>query len=537
MVKMHNRTGLILATAPSMIALAHVNGKYLSRLKSWVCTAVSLVFLFVVVSAYSQESRVLVSVKRNYAIPKSEEALIVLDGNKLRGMNPNINLRSMKISDQHFGIDLPYQIKGDDKTAQILVPYKFRSDEPVFAFLVTANSSVQLQQVSAANADPKFELSYMSPYHAKKDDKAFADKIVLSTMHAYPNQKDLSIISPGKWTYEYGFFLNATWALAEKTNNKEYFDYVKGWVDNFITADGKWREGVYNRAEYRLDDILPGRLCISLFQKTGDQRYRKIADQLMDHLAHQPKTSEGGYWHKEIYPYQMWLDGIYMGDIFSMQYASVFNKPEWFDESVRQIMLMYKHAYDPATGLLFHGWDESKNKVWANQSTGASPELWSRAIGWYAMALVECLDYLPASHPERTKIESMFKSLCASILKFQDSKSALWYQIINQGNRKDNWIETSASGMFIYAFAKGYNRKLLDKKFLDASTRAYDAMLAGYIYADENGDVHLDQAVKVGSLNIKNSKGDYDYYINCERRLDDYKGLAALLYASIELNR
>ncbi len=501
-----------------------------------ISVLVILFFAGLVANAQKPGNRVVVSVKRNYTIPKTESVRLVFDWNELKKRLPGLNEDNLAVIDQHFGKQVAAIIT-TVKPERVVFDYSFQSDEPVFAFMVTAGgTSGAARRPEAVSTDPKFELNYLTPY-VTKNTKSFADLLALSTMHTYPDQKNLSIISPGKWTYEYGFFLNAMFALSEKSKNQDYLNYVKGWIDNFITDEGKFREGVYNRSEYRLDDILPGRLAISLYQKTGEKRYKELADHLADHLAHQPKTSEGGYWHKEIYPYQMWLDGIYMGDLFSMQYAAAFNKPEMFDESVKQIMLMYKHAYDPATGLLFHGWDESKNKVWANQTTGASPELWSRAIGWYAMALIECLDYLPANHPERKNIEAMFQKLCASIRKYQDGKTSLWYQIINRGDRQDNWIETSASAMFTYAFAKGAHKKLLDKEFFDSSIKAYNSLLSNYMYSDEHGDVHLDQAVKVGSLNIKNSKGDYDYYINCERRLDDYKGLAALLYASMELNK
>ncbi len=486
--------------------------------------------------AQNAPGRVLVSVTRNYSIPKTESARVVFDFKELKKRLPGLNEGNVAITDQHFGRRLPLMVSNVSRE-HIGIDYTFPSDEPVFAFLVTADGENKgpLENPHVL-PDRKFELHYLTPY-VPTAQQSLAGDIVWSTMHAYPDQKKLSIISPGKWTYEYGFFMNAMFLLSEKSKNQDYLNYAKDWLDNFITPEGKFKDGVYNRAEYRLDDILPGRLAISLYQKTGEKKYKKLADHLADHLANQPKTSEGGYWHKEIYPYQMWLDGIYMGDVFSMQYAAAFNKPEMFDESVKQILLMYKHAVDPATGLLFHGWDESKNKVWANQTTGASPELWSRAIGWFAMALIDCLDYLPANHPERKNIESMFQKVCASILKYQDGKTDLWYQIINKGDQKGNWIETSASAMFTYAFAKGAHKKLLDGSFLDASDKAFNSIWKNYMYTDEKGDVHLDQAVKVGSLNIKNSKGDYDYYISCERRLDDYKGLAALLYASMELNK
>jgi unsaturated rhamnogalacturonyl hydrolase len=186
---------------------------------------------------------------------------------------------------------------------------------------------------------------------------------------------------------------------------------------------------------------------------------------------------------------------------------------------------------------LYHGWDEAKNPVWAHPEKGTSPEFWARAIGWYAMALVECLDYIPADHPEREEVIRIFKNVCESILKFQHTGDNLWYQVLDKHDRPDNWPEASASAMFAYTFAKGYNKKYLGEQFKASADKAYDAILNSFVFIDEQGNLHLDQTVKIGTLNPKTSKGDYQYYITTERRIDDYKGLAALLYASMELNR
>ena len=231
----------------------------------------------------------------------------------------------------------------------------------------------------------------------------------------------------------------------------------------------------------------------------------------------------------------MWLDGIYMADIFSMQYGKMFNEPKWFDEASRQIQLISKHTLDPVTGLMYHGWDESRNSVWANPVTGASPAFWGRAIGWYFMAVIDCLDYLPESHPSRQSIIGIFRNLAASIAKYQDDNTKLWYQVIDKGDQPGNWIETSCSAMFAYGFAKGANKGLLDASYRQRAQDAFDALIRNYTWYDGNGNLYFDQTVKVGTLNPKVSKGDYEYYIGGEKRINDYKGLGALLYASLEM--
>ena len=489
--------------------------------------------------------RVLVSVRRTSVIPETESAKLVFDWKELVKRMPSLKESNIGITDQHFGDQLPVHIideNGDGKPDKVGFEYVFKSGEPVFAFLVnTKGKGATILKSGTLGADPRFILEYMVSYindsKNGKQEKYIANQLVESTMHAYPEVKDLSSISPGKWTYEYGFFLAGAYKLWEKTKNETYLNYIRQWVDSFINEKGTWKDGSYNMFQYRLDDVLPGRLCILLYQQTHEEKYKKIADRFILQLTRQPKTTEGGYWHKQIYPFQMWLDGIYMGDVFSMQYASAFDTPGWFDESARQIKLINNHTYDPATGLYFHGWDESKNKVWADPVTGASPELWSRAIGWYAMSLIECLDYLPPNHPERQNIEAIFQKLCMSIKKFQDNKSGLWFQVINRGNLSDNWIETSASAMFSYSFAKGAHRGLLDSSYLDAAEKAHNSLMTNFVYTDHMGDIHLDQVSKVGTLDPVISNGNYLYYISCERSLDDYKGLAALLYTSIELDK
>jgi unsaturated rhamnogalacturonyl hydrolase len=168
---------------------------------------------------------------------------------------------------------------------------------------------------------------------------------------------------------------------------------------------------------------------------------------------------------------------------------------------------------------------------------GTSPEFWGRAVGWYMMALVECLDYLPADHSERSDIEAILNELSESVLKYQDKNSLLWYQVLDKGSNEGNWIETSCSAMFAYAFAKGNRLGVLDDPYRDVAGKVVNALFDQYVYEDSSGNIHLSQTVKVGTLNIKNSKGDYDYYISTERRLDDYKGIAALLFACIELKK
>lgn len=493
-------------------------------------------------SGTAGNDRVLITVKRNYDDrPAQEDVTVVLDMKDLTTCLPALTDTQPIVTDQHFGTTLNAYIAdsdGDGKDDKLVVHYPFRSKEPVYSMMIRPGSSAANRLSGSVQNDPRLITTCLKTYRAYAGKDSITDwphRIFESTLNAYPDPATLSVFSPGEWNYEHGLFLNAGFELWKRTGKDAYLQYIKEWVDRFLAEDGRIKDTEYDMEKYRLDDILPGRLCIFLYKQTGDEKYRTAARQLATHLEKQPRTKEGGYWHKEIYPNQMWLDGIYMADIFSMQYAAAFNEPKLFDEAVHQIKLITEHTTDSVTGLMYHGWDESKNPVWANPVTGTSPEFWGRAVGWFAMALVECLDYLPENHPERKDVISILQRLSENVARYQDPATSLWYQVVNKGDQPGNWVETSASAMFAYAFAKGYNKGYLDKTYYDRATKAFNAIIENHCYFDDNGNVYLDQTVKVGTLNPKNSKGDYAYYISSERRVNDFKGLSPLLYTSMEL--
>ncbi len=489
--------------------------------------------------------RILVTVKRNYTIPKKAESVtIAISWDELTAQLPQLIKSSFTVTDQNFGRELSAKLidtKNDKNPDYLVLEYSFDSNEPVFSFLVVPSAGKQQEVVSeSVVVDDRLEISFLIPFPVYEKQRGnvndVATKLVQSTLNLYPDVKDFPIYAPNRWNYEYSFFLAGSYKLGKKINNQAFIDYPQKWLDSFITDTG-FKEGVYNMEEYKLDDVIPARLAIWFHQETGLSKYKAVADTIALQLHRQPKTSDGGYWHKQVYPNQMWLDGVFMGDVFSMQYAQAYDQPEWYDEAVYQIKLIYNHTADSVTGLLYHGWDESINPVWAHPQKGTSPEFWGRAVGWYAMALVECLDYLPHDHPERDDVIDILQKVSSSVIRYQDSKSRLWYQVLDKGDEAGNWIETSCSAMFAYAFAKGYHQGFLDENYLIAAEAAYDALLHQYVYVDDQGNLHLDQTVKIGTLNPKNSKGDFDYYITTERRINDYKGLASLLFASIELGR
>ena len=490
-------------------------------------------------SVFGKENpRLLFTVKRNYEPVANEKATLVLDWKEVVKRLPALKT-GVTLVDWNFGKEVKTVFADTNKDGvpdQIIIDYIFPSNDPVFTFYISPSFKRNDWTKGEYKSDPKFEITFLTSSGQAKAIKNWPDKIIESTMQFYPDATKLFINAPGKWNYEMGVFLSAMFIQSQRKNNDDYVTYIKQWADRFINSEGKIDAAYYDAKEYKLDDIIPGRPVLFLYEKTKEAKYKNVADQLMDQLAHQPKTSDGGYWHKEIYPNQMWLDGIYMGDVFSTQYAKLFNQPSWYDEAIHQIKLIAQHTTDSETGLMYHGWDESKNKVWAHPEKGTSPSFWGRAIGWYMMALVDCLDYIPENHPERKELITIFQKLSKSLLKYQDPKSNLWYQVVDKGSAEGNWIETSCSAMFTYAYAKGFRKGYLEKAYETTSRKAFDSLIKNYVYFDDAGRLYLDQTVKVGTLNIKNSKGDYNYYITSERRINDYKGLGALLFAAIELD-
>src|SRR6185436_15511501 len=268
--------------------------------------------------------------------------------------------------------------------------------------------------------------------------------------------KDSWELQPGKsekWSYDQGVVLKGLEGVWLNTADGRYFRFIQQSMDRFVKDDGTIR--TYEINEYNIDNINNGRILLLLYNVTGQEKYRKAAALLREQLKTHPRTSEGGFWHKKIYPSQMWLDGLFMGEPFYAEWAATFNEPAVFDDIAKQFILMELHSRDDKTGLLYHGWDESKKQRWANPETGRSPHFWGRAMGWYAMGLVETLDYFPQSHPQRRELIAILNRVAEAVAKYQDARSGLWYQILDKADAKGNYLESSAACMFVYAIAKG----------------------------------------------------------------------------------
>ncbi len=337
----------------------------------------------------------------------------------------------------------------------------------------------------------------------------------------------------GKWAYELGALLQGVDAVWLNTTDVRYFNYIKSSVDQYVTADGSIP--TYRKDIKELDSILLGRQLLLLYGVTQDKRYLTAASILIDQLASQPRTASGGYWHKQRYPNQMWLDGLYMAEPFRAEYAQLSHHPEEFSDITHQFALIEEHARDAKTGLIYHGWDESKQQRWAKKDTGVSPEFWGRAMGWYMMALVDTIPYFPEDDPGRMQLITYLQRDAAALVKYQDGKSGLWCEVLDKADAKGNYRESSASSMFVYALAKGVRRGYLPESFLVNSERGFRGIVSHFIRTDGE-DVSVTGTVSVGGLGGEPYRdGSFAYYLSEKVVANDPKGVGPFLLAASEI--
>jgi len=337
-----------------------------------------------------------------------------------------------------------------------------------------------------------------------------------------------------KYEYDYAILGDAIYQLRQI--DPKYGLYLKNYIDYFLQNDGTING--QKTSDYNLDRVRPGYSMISLYQDYGDEKYKLGIETLIHQMEGQPRTNSGGFWHKKMYPYQMWLDGLYMAEPFVVRYATVFDQPKWYDEATFQLEEVYKHTLDSVSGLLFHAWDESKQERWCNPETGQSKHFWSRADGWYMMALVDVLEYLPKNHPEREKLIEILNDLSAALLKVQEPETGLWYQVLDMGGREGNYLEASGSAMIIYAFAKGAKMGWLDQKYFEIANTCFDSFIKTLVTEGEDGYPNLSNTV--GGCGLGGNpyrEGDYNYYITEKKVVNDPKGVAPVIMAAIELNK
>jgi unsaturated rhamnogalacturonyl hydrolase len=339
---------------------------------------------------------------------------------------------------------------------------------------------------------------------------------------------------PQKWSYELATLLNGIDAVWYSTANGAYFRYTKQSIDALVSPDGTIP--TYDAAASSLDNIALGRNLLLLYRVTRNERYYKAALLLRHQLAMQPRTASGGFWHKKIYPNQMWLDGLYMAEPFYAEYASVFHEPEDFADITKQFALIAAHTRDAKTGLLHHAWDESRQQPWADQTTGRSPILWARGMGWTMMALVDTLPYYPQNDPGRAQLIAILNREAAAITRAQDAQTGLWYQVLDKPNAPGNYFESSAACMFVYALQKGVRLGYLPTKYAANAARGWQGILSHFVQTSADGSVTLTGTVKaIGLGGTPYRDGSYNYYVHAPVASNDQKGIGSFLLAANEM--
>ncbi|MEN9981831.1 MAG: Unsaturated rhamnogalacturonyl hydrolase YteR [Bacteroidota bacterium] len=363
----------------------------------------------------------------------------------------------------------------------------------------------------------------------------WSERMALSIMKRHPQAYQIDGQTEPKWDYVHGLVLTSFEALYKKSKDQQYYNYIKQYADATIDMNGVISS--YKFDTYNIDMVTAGRILFNLYETTKDARYLSVLQLLRKQIAEQPRTTSGGFWHKKIYPNQMWLDGLYMGEPYYAQYTTQFEKGAQLNDIAKQFELIQLHATDPKTGLLYHGWDESKQMPWADKTTGCSPNFWSRSIGWYAMALVDVLDYFPKNHPKRKELIGYLNAIANSLVKFQDT-SGLWYQVTDKGGSEGNYLESSGSSMFAYAMAKGANKGYLPIQFKSIANKAFDGLTTQLIKTDTDGQIHITQACAVAGLGGNPYRdGSYLYYVNERKKDNDPKATGSFILAALELNR
>jgi len=340
---------------------------------------------------------------------------------------------------------------------------------------------------------------------------------------------------PSNWNYIDGCMITALLSVAEITGDRKYFDFCESYIDWFVLEDGTIK--TYHPEKHTLDDINEGRVLFELYEKTGKEKYRKAADLLREALREQPRTASGNYWHKDIYPNQVWLDGIYMAQVFQALYEKYFGEGDYSD-TAGQIRNVRKHMFSEEKKLYYHGFDESRSVFWADPVTGCSKGFWLRAIGWFAVALADLLEILPAGG-DRDSLAEIFRELMEGVRQYADPETGLYWQVVDQGGRDGNYLETSGSSMLAYAMLKGARLGFLSADYAETGRKTFEGIADRYL-SFTDGNLNLGGICLVAGLgpadNLRRD-GSYEYYISEPVVENDAKGVAPFLLCYTEILR
>lgn len=335
------------------------------------------------------------------------------------------------------------------------------------------------------------------------------------------------------WNYIDGCMIKAILELYQITKEEKYLKFADEFIDYFVQEDGSILS--YDPEEYNIDNVNAGKTLFDLYKITGKEKYRKAMDTIYSQVINQPRTKEGNFWHKLIYPNQIWLDGLYMGQPFYMQYEVEYNNEKNCRDSYQQFLNVERILKDEKTGLYYHAYDSSREMFWCDKETGLSQNFWLRALGWYAMALIDTMDVMPADMTEeKAKMNQIYKDLIDAMLKYQD-ESGMWYQVVDKGEIAPNYLETSGTAIFAYAIMKSVRMGYLPEEYFQYGLKAFHGTCDKYL-SEENGELQLDGICLVAGLGGKDMRdGTFEYYMREPVVKNEAKGVAPLILAYIEV--
>ena len=376
-----------------------------------------------------------------------------------------------------------------------------------------------------------FFLAFASASQAQTP--SYAQALAETAMRRWPDSFALEGDKLAKWRYDQGVILKGIEGIWLATGERKWFDYLQHSMDFYVSDDGTIKG--YRPDEYNIDHVNNGRILLTLYQVTGKAKYLKAATALREQLKTHPRTSEGSFWHKKIYPNQVWLDGLYMGQPFYAEWSRLFGEDSVYAGIARQFALIEQHTRDNKSGLLYHAWDASRQEQWADKTTGRSPHVWGRAMGWYGMALVDVLEEFPEGHAGRETLVGILNRFAKAVTAAQDPKTGLWYDVLDLPKEPRNYFEASAASMFVYTLAKGVRLGYLPASCLSVAKKAYAGILNKFVVT-ENGQTHLNGTVAVSGLGGKPYRdGSFTYYMSEPVIQDDPKGMGAFILASNEI--
>ncbi len=338
------------------------------------------------------------------------------------------------------------------------------------------------------------------------------------------------------WNYIDGCMMTSLYTIYKLTGNKKYLEFIDKFVDYYVFDDGAIRG--YEMSTYNVDNINEGRVLFDLYKETGKFKYKKAINLLYSQLQSQPRTELGNFWHKKIYPNQVWLDGLYMAQVFYTRYETVFNRGRNYGDIVKQFRNVYEHMYDNEKKLYYHGWDVSKQAFWSDGETGLSKSFWLRSIGWYTVGLVDAISYFDTSRPNlKAELITIFRKTTEWPEQYLDPEKHMFWQVVDQMGREGNYVETSGSAMIAYAMMKGARLGFVDRRFAAVGEKVFNGICREYL-TETDGQLNLGGICLMAGLGPENNPtrdGTYEYYISEPVVENDAKGTGPFVMAYTEI--